>query len=422
MTREAHPAQPAPKTTSVPIGEQSWWVGRSGLVFPLILAAFATHLLVGQLTMTVAPETEPPGPGFFSALIIGLLYLFAVLLAIGIIRRPQLPEDMHGDLRTSEIRVVRPGRVRRSAPLYSDWSRIAWAVGGFAAFILLLHPAGWILAGGLLFWTTARAFASPRPFKTRTPRDVQSSFWARAGLKRAAAPALPAVAAEPPIRCNLSPCAPSRRAAPQTRAPASWLRRRNRLSLAERIDRELGDPTGIEVHQRRPPHGFAVPAAQFELHESRARVGLAREPRGFGGPDLDPRQSALGQLHVAVPQQRAVSRVDQRFAAPPLIGHPLAGPIHLRVPARHAPRPAVVLILEAEADDRAAHRLGLAGERFEPVRRPADLRRNPAARVVLADRFRGVRDGGGARGERERRSEGDRAGEGLPGSSQRLLL
>ncbi|GAB3290069.1 tripartite tricarboxylate transporter TctB family protein [Pseudoclavibacter terrae] len=141
--------------------KQSWWTGRSGLIFPGILAAFASYLLYGQLTMDVAPDTDPPGPGFFPGAIIALLYLFAVLLAIGIIRKPQLPEDVHSDLRTAEISVLGQGGPR----WYSDWSRVAWAVGGFVAFILLLQPLGWIIAAGLLFWTMARAFASPTPLR-----------------------------------------------------------------------------------------------------------------------------------------------------------------------------------------------------------------------------------------------------------------
>lgn len=157
--------EPAVATSTTPAPGSPWWVGRSGLVFPVILAAFGTYLLYGQLTMKVAPETDPPGPQFFPALIIALLYLFAVLMAIGILRKPQLPEDIHSDLRTTEIRVIPKGRSYPRLPAYSDWSRVAWAVGGFAAFILLLQPAGWILAAGLLFWTMARAFASPRPVR-----------------------------------------------------------------------------------------------------------------------------------------------------------------------------------------------------------------------------------------------------------------
>ncbi|MCU1404258.1 MAG: Tricarboxylate transport protein TctB [Glaciihabitans sp.] len=148
-----------PTEPNAPYTGGSWWTGRSGLVFPLILAGFATYLLVGELTMDVAPDTDPPGPGFFPAAIIALLYLFALLQTIALVRKPEPPGDLHGDLRTTEISIVGQPRVR----FYSDWSRVAWAVGGFAAFILLLEPLGWILAAGLLFWTMTQAFSAPKP-------------------------------------------------------------------------------------------------------------------------------------------------------------------------------------------------------------------------------------------------------------------
>lgn len=142
-------------------GPRSWWTGRAGLVFPAILAGVATYLLAGQLTMEVAPDSDLPGPRFFPGLVIALLYLFAVLQALALVRTPEPPGDLHGDLRTMEVTVVeedaRPWR------WYSDWSRLGWAVGGFAGFILLLEPVGWILSAGLLFWAMTRAFGAPHP-------------------------------------------------------------------------------------------------------------------------------------------------------------------------------------------------------------------------------------------------------------------
>jgi len=153
-------------TSAAPTGSvespepRSWWTGRSGLVFPLILTAVATYMLVGQITMQVAPDSDLPGPRFFPGIVIALLYLFAVLQTVSLIRTPQPPGDLHGDLRTMEITVVEDVRPWR---WYSDWSRLAWAIGGFAAFILLLEPVGWILSAGLLFWSMTRAFGAPHP-------------------------------------------------------------------------------------------------------------------------------------------------------------------------------------------------------------------------------------------------------------------
>jgi putative tricarboxylic transport membrane protein len=158
MTTDLAPTSTDPH----PAQEGSWWTGRSGLVFPLILAGFATYLLVGQLTMAVAPETDPPGPQFFPAAIITLLYVFALLQTIALVRKPEPPGDLHGDLRTMEITVVAG---KKGPRFYSDWSRLAWAVGGFVVFIVLLEPLGWIIAAGILFWTMTQAFSAPQPLK-----------------------------------------------------------------------------------------------------------------------------------------------------------------------------------------------------------------------------------------------------------------
>jgi putative tricarboxylic transport membrane protein len=156
-TTQDGPVQDGPSEGT---GSRSWWTGRAGLVFPAILAAVATYLLIGQLTMEVAPDSDLPGPRFFPGIVIALLYLFAVLQAVSLLRTPEPPGDLHGDLRTMEITVVEDARPWR---WYSDWSRLAWAIGGFAAFILLLEPMGWILSAGLLFWSMTRAFVAPHP-------------------------------------------------------------------------------------------------------------------------------------------------------------------------------------------------------------------------------------------------------------------
>ena len=46
---------------------------------------------------------------------------------------------------------------------HSDPAALAWTVGGFFAFSLLLPWLGWILAAALLFWCVARGFGSRRP-------------------------------------------------------------------------------------------------------------------------------------------------------------------------------------------------------------------------------------------------------------------
>src|SRR5699024_266000 len=66
---------------------------------------------------------------------------------LGILRRPEAVAETSG----------------RSYRTYSDFTALAWVVGGFLAFALLLNPLGWILAAALLFWTAAHGFGSRRP-------------------------------------------------------------------------------------------------------------------------------------------------------------------------------------------------------------------------------------------------------------------
>lgn len=140
---------------------RGWWAGRAGLVFPFILFAFATYLLIGQIVMPVADDVDPPGPRFFPGIVITALYVFAVASTVALIRTPQHPVD--------EVEIDPEGKTRpnadRGEDWFSDWPRLAWAVGGFAAFIVLLQPIGWIIAGALLFWCIAKALRSEHPVR-----------------------------------------------------------------------------------------------------------------------------------------------------------------------------------------------------------------------------------------------------------------
>jgi putative tricarboxylic transport membrane protein len=120
--------------------------GRSGLVLALIMAAFSTYLLHGILTMEVPEGTDFPGPRFFPGLLMVAGYVLAALLAVHYLRSPE-PVKETGE---SEHRA------------FSDWSALAWAVGGFLLFALTLELLGWILAAALLFWCVARGVGSKR--------------------------------------------------------------------------------------------------------------------------------------------------------------------------------------------------------------------------------------------------------------------
>lgn len=139
------------------------------LTMPAVLIAFATYLLVGILTMKVPEGTAFPGPQFFPSLITAGLYLFAAVLAVGAVREHRAEGDATASVSAS------PGAspaapASASAPeeptvprtVRVDVKSLAWVVGSFLVFALVLNILGWIIAAGLLFWCIARGFGSTR--------------------------------------------------------------------------------------------------------------------------------------------------------------------------------------------------------------------------------------------------------------------
>lgn len=124
----------------------SFWRGRSSLLMPALLGAFSLFLLVGG-GLLEAGDTEFPGPRFVPMIVGACGTLLAIGLALGTLRTPEPVEETSG----------------RRYRTYSDFAALAWVVGGFLAFALLLNVLGWILAGALLFWSTAHGFGSRRP-------------------------------------------------------------------------------------------------------------------------------------------------------------------------------------------------------------------------------------------------------------------
>lgn len=123
-----------------------FWHGRSALVMPAIVGAFSLFLLIGSALLETG-GAEFPGPRFVPLIVGGVGLLLAVLLALEVLRTPEPVDD------------PTPGTYRT----YSDFGALAWVVGGFLAFALLLPYLGWILAGALVFWCTAHGFGSKRP-------------------------------------------------------------------------------------------------------------------------------------------------------------------------------------------------------------------------------------------------------------------
>ncbi|MGX1932333.1 tripartite tricarboxylate transporter TctB family protein [Microbacterium resistens] len=153
-------------TAAAATARTSWWTGRAGLVIPAILFAFSAYLTVGILTIQVPEGASAPGPAFFPALIAIAGFVVSVLLALQYIRTPEPAEPAtysEFDEVSDSARAEAEAAARVKYRFFSDWVCVAWAAGGFLAFSLLLVPAGWILAGALLFWCVARAMGSRKP-------------------------------------------------------------------------------------------------------------------------------------------------------------------------------------------------------------------------------------------------------------------
>lgn len=132
--------------------DRGWWTGRAGLVMPALMAAIATYMLLGQFAMKVPESVDLPGPQFFPWIVIIALYVLAAVLAVDIIRKPQLPELAPA---------TEPEDLEERA-WYTDWRALAWAVGGLVLFIALIVPIGWIISAALMFVMVAHAIGSRR--------------------------------------------------------------------------------------------------------------------------------------------------------------------------------------------------------------------------------------------------------------------
>lgn len=138
----------APRTTAPSIATLA-----AHLVMPVLLAAFASYLLVGILTMSVPEGAAFPGPQFFPGLISAGLYLLAILLGLSGFRQWQSSRTQTDDAAADSAGGI------LSRP---RWRSLLWVVGSFLAFALLLEVLGWIIAATVLFVGVVRGFASSR--------------------------------------------------------------------------------------------------------------------------------------------------------------------------------------------------------------------------------------------------------------------
>lgn len=131
------------------------------LTMPAVLALVVVYLVVGILTMNAPANADFPGPRFFPGIIaavMGVLVVVQTVTGVRAWRRGTLVElGEDEDQRRQSGLVVEAGTRPRL-----DVRALAWIVGSFLAFALLLEILGWVIAGGLLFWCIAHAFGSRR--------------------------------------------------------------------------------------------------------------------------------------------------------------------------------------------------------------------------------------------------------------------
>ena len=119
---------------------RTFWSGKSALVMPGLLVALGLLLIFGIVDMELADDSELFGPRSFPAITAGFCFVIAALLAISIVRNPEVPE----------------------AELSSNWRSTGITIGSFVAFAVLLVPAGWIIAGAVVFWGVTVGLGSTR--------------------------------------------------------------------------------------------------------------------------------------------------------------------------------------------------------------------------------------------------------------------
>ncbi|GAA2691028.1 MULTISPECIES: tripartite tricarboxylate transporter TctB family protein [Actinosynnema] len=152
---------------------------RTGLVIPLLLLVTGIVLGVGTLTMEVPRNAASPGPQLFPTLIAIACLVFAVLMTVDVLRRPEparVADPSHPaefEHAVTDTVLVENPTTDPTAPTHpadheptrfrGNHSAVLQFVGTIVVFIVVLNPLGWLLSGALLFWGSARALGSRRP-------------------------------------------------------------------------------------------------------------------------------------------------------------------------------------------------------------------------------------------------------------------
>lgn len=126
------------------------WAGRSALVVPAVLVALGLFLVYGVVDMQVTEDTEIFGPKAFPTIVAVVCFVVAALLAVSILRDPEVPEPL----------VDADGHAVGGT--VSNWRATGITVGSFVLFGLLLVPVGWIVSAALVFWGVTVGLGSTR--------------------------------------------------------------------------------------------------------------------------------------------------------------------------------------------------------------------------------------------------------------------
>lgn len=119
--------------------------GRAELGLAALVVTVGVVVLVDASRISAPETSNAVGPRFFPLLVGLLLVVVGGWLAVDVLRggtgEPEIEED---------VDLSRP----------SDWRTLALLVAAFVVHALLIGPAGWPVAGAVLFWGTAAALGS----------------------------------------------------------------------------------------------------------------------------------------------------------------------------------------------------------------------------------------------------------------------
>ncbi|MFH9735543.1 tripartite tricarboxylate transporter TctB family protein [Streptomyces sp. NPDC017260] len=148
-TRTGPSPEPTPPPPPAPAAERrSWLRDHSELGVCVLLLALGVLVLTDALTMDVdITQRGPVGPKTVPIVVGAGLLVIAALLAVDVLRGGRGEAEGGEDIDLSEP---------------ADWRTVLLLSGIFLGAAVLIEPAGFPVAGALLFWGAAFALGSRR--------------------------------------------------------------------------------------------------------------------------------------------------------------------------------------------------------------------------------------------------------------------